>query len=96
MKKVLLLITCLYYSFSSIAQADYRVVFDFTSKDSIDQKSVIRWVNGITKGEPNAKVEVVMYGQGINLVVKGRSFVSDDVLRLAANRTTIIAAALIF
>lgn len=86
MKKLLLLITCLYYSFSSLAQADYRVVFDFTSKDSIDQKAVIRWVNGITKGEPNAKVEVVMYGQGINLVVKGRSFVSEDVVRLASNK----------
>lgn len=86
MKKLLLLITCLYYSFSSIAQADYRVVFDFTSKDSIDQKAVIRWVNGITKGEPNAKVEVVMYGQGINLVVKGRSFVSEDVVRLASSK----------
>jgi len=87
MKKTLSLIAFLLcLSFSSMAQADYRVVFDFTSKDSIDQKSVIRWINGITKGEPSAKIEVVMYGQGINLVVKGRSFVSEDVVRLAANK----------
>jgi uncharacterized protein len=86
MKKALFFMLPLYFSLNAIAQADYRVVFDFTSKDSIDQKSVIRWINGITKGEPNAKVEVVMYGQGINLVVKGRSFVSEDVLKLAANK----------
>ena len=72
-------------SFFVIAQSDYKVVFDFTSKDSIDHKTVIRWVNEVTR-VPEAKVEVVMYGQGTSLVVKGKSLVADEVTRLAANK----------
>ena len=68
------------------AQADYKVVFDFTSKDSIDQKAVIRWLNEISKNSPNAQMEVVMYGQGFNLVHKNKSYVADDVVRLAASK----------
>lgn len=86
MKKIFLLAGILSLSFYAIAQSDYKVVFDFTSKDSIDQKAVIRWLDGISKGDPNAQMEVVMYGQGLNLVLKGKSFVSEDVLRLAANK----------
>ena len=68
------------------AQSNYKVVFDFTSKDSNDQKAVIRWLNEISKAEPNAQMEVVMYGQGFNLVHKGKSFVASDVVRLAASK----------
>ena|SRR5688572_1183759 len=68
------------------SQSDYKVVFDFTSKDSIDQKAVIRWINEIIKTEPNAQMEVVMYGQGFNLVHKDKSYVANDVVRLAASK----------
>lgn len=79
------------------AQQDYKVVFDLTSKDSIDHQSVIRWLNEITKVSNDAKIEVVMYGKGISLAVKGKSSVSDDVTRLAANpniRFKVCAAAM--
>jgi intracellular sulfur oxidation DsrE/DsrF family protein len=76
----------LFVSFFALAQKDYKVVFDLTSKDSIDQRAVIRWLNEVSKAEPTAQMEVVMYGQGLNLVVKGKSFFSDDVVRLAQNK----------
>jgi uncharacterized protein len=76
----------LFVSLLASAQKDYRVVFDFTSKDSVDQKAVIRWLDEISKGNADAQLEVVMYGQGLDLVTKGKSFVSDDVVRLAKNR----------
>jgi intracellular sulfur oxidation DsrE/DsrF family protein len=87
MKRNIFLFSCLsIFSFVAVAQKDYRVVFDFTSKDTTDQRAVIRWVDGISKGDPNAKLEVVMYGQGLDLVTKGKSYVSADVVRLAANK----------
>ena len=87
MKKLLfLLASYLFLSSASVAQPDYKVVFDLTSKDSADQKVLIRWVNEVMNAEPNAKVEVVMYGQGLALAVKGRSYVADDVVKLAANK----------
>ena len=84
MKKFFFLL--LFLPLLSNAQSDYKVVFDFTSKDSNDQKAVIRWLNEISKAEPRAQMEVVMYGQGFNLVHKNKSFVASEVERLAASK----------
>ena len=86
MKKIVCSLSLLVLSFVSYAQSDYKVVFDFTSKDSMDQKAVIRWLNEISKSEPNAQMEVVMYGQGFNLVHKDKSIVANEVIRLAAKK----------
>ncbi|HWI91866.1 MAG TPA: DsrE family protein [Flavisolibacter sp.] len=86
MKKILLLAFVLSSSFFAIAQKDYKVVFDLTSKDSNDQRAAIRWLNEVSKAEPTAQMEVVMYGQGLDLVTKGKSAVADDVVRLAQNK----------
>ena len=86
MKKALLLAGILVSSFFALAQKDYRVVFDLTSKDSNDQRAVIRWLNEVSKAEPSAQMEVVMYGQGLSLVTKGKSIVADDVVKLAQNK----------
>lgn len=87
MKRNTLLLCCfIVISYVAVAQKDYRVVFDFTSKDTTDQRAVIRWLDGISKGNPNARLEVVMYGQGLDLVTQGKSYVSADVIRLAANK----------
>jgi len=55
------------------AQANYKVVFDLTSRDSINQQAIIREIGLITDANPNAKLEVVIYGQGLDLAVNGRS-----------------------
>ena len=86
MKKIFLLTAISLISLLTLAQKNYKVVFDLTSKDSNDQKTVIRWVNEVVKAEPTAQMEVVMYGQGLDLVTKGKSAVSEDVLRLAQNK----------
>ncbi len=51
----------------------YKVVFDLTSKDSLDQKAVIRWIEEITSANPDAKLEIVMYGKGYELVMPEKS-----------------------
>ncbi len=84
-----ILITSLVFFITQIVQAqttDYRVVFDLTSKDSLDHKAVIRWLSEISGSAANAKLEVVMYGQGVNMVVKGRSPVEEAVTRLVSNK----------
>jgi len=79
---ILFLIPCI-----ALAQkSDYKVVFDLTSKDSLDQKSVVRWLNEVSKGNPDAKMEVVMYGQGFNLVTKDRTTVASALTPLLANK----------
>ncbi len=51
----------------------YRVVFDLTSRDSLEQKAVLRWLNEVGTSSPNAQMEVVMYAKGFDLVMPERS-----------------------
>lgn len=63
---------------------DYRIVFDMTSKDTINQQSVIREIGLIKAANPDAQLEVVIYSQGLDLAVKGRSAQQDAVEKLIA------------
>ena len=58
----------------AFAQATpYKVVFDLTSRDSLEQIAVMRWVKEISAAKPDAMLEVVMYGKGLELVMPGKS-----------------------
>jgi intracellular sulfur oxidation DsrE/DsrF family protein len=72
-------------SFVLAQQSDYKVVFDLTSKDTMDQRSVIRWLSEISTPNPNARLEVVMYGQGFNFILN-RSIYADAITKLASNK----------
>jgi hypothetical protein len=69
-------------NFSGLAHAQdrsYRVVFDLTSRDSLDQKAVMRWIREISASNPQAELEVVMYAKGFELVMPEKSAVMADV-----------------
>ena len=51
----------------------YRVVFDLTSRDSLEQKAVLRWLREVGTSSPDAQMEVVMYAKGFDLVMPERS-----------------------
>ena len=63
----------------------YRVVFDLTSRDSLDQKAVMRWIHEISASNPKVEMEVVMYGKGFELVMPERSTMLLDVQGAAKN-----------
>ncbi len=88
MKHFILLVVLLICAvqFVSGQTQPYKVVFDLTSRDTVNQQTVIRWVNEVVKADANAQVEVVMFGQGLNLAIKDRSVVADEVTRLAQNK----------
>lgn len=66
-------------------QAPYRVVFDLTSKDTLDQRAAMRWVKEVTTADPNAQVEVVMYGKGFELVMPEKSTFINEVNEAVKN-----------
>jgi len=57
----------------------YKVVFDLTSDDPLDQAAVLRWLREVGTANPRTEMEVVMYGRGLALVVPGRSAKVEDV-----------------
>lgn len=75
---ILLMITC----YLQAQQTDYKVVFDMSSRDSVSQQAVIREVELIKKSNPAAMLEVVIYGQALNLVTKDQSKHAEAIGRL--------------
>ena len=88
MKKIFLIIAIIFTApYCLVAQQpDYKVVFDMSTRDSISQLAVIREVALITKENPAAKLEVVIYGQAINMANKVQSKQADAIKELAANK----------
>ena len=75
MKRILLvgLLGLLTAGFVQSKRQPYRVVFDLTSRDSLEQKAVLRWLREVRSSSPNAQMEVVMYAKGFELVMPERS-----------------------
>jgi uncharacterized protein len=88
MKKIFLFTLLMIFTMqmTQAQTTDYKVVFDLTSNDSLDQKAVMRWLNEITSLSPEARLEVVMYGRGVHMVVKGKSPVEDAIIKLSGNK----------
>ena len=77
---------------SSAQQKPYNIVFDLTTSDTATHQRLIRWINGILSSHPDAKIEVVFYGKALDMIVKGKSTVSGDVIKLGADKKVTFAA----
>ena len=86
MKKfILILCGIIFFQHAMFSQhSDYKVVFDITSKDSSSQQAVVREVNLIKSGNPDAQLEVVIYGQALNLVIRDQSSQASAIQQLLA------------
>lgn len=86
MKRILVIVSMLttLVSFSTAQRSDYKVVFDLTSKDTLNQQSLLHEMTLIKEGNPDAKVEAVIYGQGLGLITKDASSQSAEIQRLVS------------
>jgi len=69
----------------------YNIVFDLTTGDTATHQRIIRWSKGIIESHPDAKIEIVFYGRALDMVVKDRSTVAADVIKLAAEKKVTFA-----
>lgn len=94
MKKVLLIagfsLGIILQSFSQ--QKPYNIVFDLTTSDTATHQRVIRWINGIVGSYPDARIEVVFYGKALDMIVKDKSTVAGDVIKLGTEKKVTFAA----
>jgi intracellular sulfur oxidation DsrE/DsrF family protein len=84
MKKIILMVSMItsLACFSTAQNKDYNVVFDLTSKDTLNQQSLLHEMSLIKAGNPDAKVEAVIYGQALGLITKDKSSQSAEIQRL--------------
>lgn len=79
-------IALLSLGFARTAQrSSYRVVFDVTSRDTLEQRAVLRWLKEVGTSSPDAQMEVVMYGKGFELVMPDRSQYVNEVKEAMKN-----------
>lgn len=89
MKKLIMGVLVILSSQAIMAQKDYKVVFDLTSRDTLDHKAVLRWAGEVAKASADAQVEVVMYGQGVHMMVNNKSVVQDAITNLMENKNVV-------
>ena len=87
MKRLIIIgsIALLSLGFTQAKRQPYRLVFDLTSRDTLDQKAVLRWIKETTSVNPDAQIEVVMYAKGFELVMPERSIVAAGVQEAMKN-----------
>ena len=86
MKYILLCLVMLGSVAAQSQDANYKVVFDMTSKDSVNQQTLVRQMNIIRELNPSSQLEVVIYGLGLNLVLKDGSSQQAAVTRLLEDK----------
>ena len=77
---------------SSAQQKPYNIVFDLTTSDTATHQRLIRWINGILTSHPDAKIEVVFYGKALDMIVKDKSTVAGDVIKLGTEHKVTFTA----
>ena len=82
---VVALLAVLSLGFVRAQRQPYRVVFDLTSRDTLEQKAVLRWLKEVSTSSPDAQMEVVMYAKGFDLVMPERSAYIADVKEAMKN-----------
>jgi len=77
MKKVFLLASLFMMLYSNVLLAqpdDHKIIFQFTNAvDTMQQKAFVNQLKNVTAYWPDAQIEVVVYNQGVELVMPAKS-----------------------
>jgi intracellular sulfur oxidation DsrE/DsrF family protein len=86
MKKYFITILTFVLTFNLYAQEEpVKIVFDVTSGDEKVHQSTIRHVKFMSQAYPDSEFEVVMYSGSVDMVLKDKSTVAEDMENLAKN-----------
>jgi len=92
MKKISLCITSLFlFSTLITAQKQHKIVFDFTEGDTASFGKMIRHSKTIMDLTGNARLEVVCHGPGLDMLVKGKTTVGNEIEQLQKLNVVFVA-----
>jgi len=84
MKQIINVIVALLLATIVFAQEKpVKIVFDVTSSNTSVHESTIRHVKAMSSAYPDSKFEVVMYSGAMDMVLKDKSVVAEDLEMLA-------------
>jgi uncharacterized protein len=86
MKQVLIVAILFAFHFTLAQDKPVRILLDITSKDTLTHQTVIRHVKGLSETNPNALIEVVIYGGALPMVMTDKSTEAKKIQELAKNK----------
>ncbi|GAA4300693.1 DsrE family protein [Aestuariibaculum suncheonense] len=79
-------ITCFWICLISLIafsqEKPVKIVFDVTSDNTKVHQATVRHVKAMSQAYPDSQFEVVMYGGAIDMVLKDKSVVAEDIAKL--------------
>ena len=74
------------------AQKEHKIVFDFTKGDTASFSTMMRQIRNITNASGNAKLEVVCYGPGLDMITTAKTTVQKEIEEFTAKYNVVFAA----
>jgi len=71
---------------------EHKIVFEITSADTADHRTVLRQINNVIKDAPSTKIEVVCHGPAIFMLVKDKTVLTDMMQELKTKQQVSFAA----
>lgn len=79
-------------SSQATAQAKpHRIVYDVTAADTTQQAMLMRQLNNVKRGWPDAEIEIVVHGKGLDMLVADKSTTAAALKELQA-KSVVFAA----
>ncbi|WP_336516479.1 DsrE family protein [Pollutibacter soli] len=83
MKKISFVLVILLTAYATNAQTKkHRIIFDMAKTDTGYQAILMKQLNNTLNEAPDAELEVVCYGPGLSMLVKGRNSVESQMKAL--------------
>jgi intracellular sulfur oxidation DsrE/DsrF family protein len=93
MKKIFLIPALFFTSLVFAQQKQHQIVFEFTKGDTASFSTMMRQLNNVTKAtNGNAKLEVVCYGPGLQLLMTEKTTVKQKIEEFSGKFNVIFAA----
>jgi intracellular sulfur oxidation DsrE/DsrF family protein len=73
-------------------QKEHKIVFDFAKGDTASFATIVRHAKNIMTAAPNAKVEVMCHGPGLDILVKDKTTVQKEIEELHEKFNVVFAA----
>lgn len=95
MKKIFLSVMAVFFFANLIfaQQKEHKIVFDFTKGDTASFSTMMRQLNNIVKATAgNAKLEVVCYGPGLDMIMKEKTTVQQQIEEFSGKYNVVFSA----
>jgi intracellular sulfur oxidation DsrE/DsrF family protein len=68
---------------ASESKGEHKIIFQFTSNDTILHKQLMKQFNNVLTVAPNTKIEVVCQGGGLELLMSAKTIVGEKIKSLS-------------